>query len=701
MFKPVEMYKINVVTLRRYRDVLLTYLHEKGVLELKELDTNVDAISEFLGRESPGEAYRKASSYSISISRLADFLDRYRRKLKGGIKAVFFPKERSRRSYRYECPKKLISDVESFLSKVEPEIKEVESRISNLISDIDKIKVAIETLELLSNLDLDVHYMRPTRLLEISVGLVDRHKFEPMVAELKRATNDAVVATVRELEDRILTIVAVLRRDFDRVNPVLAKYSFERIDVPEGRGTPVEVLDDYRSKLAEKEEELEAVEDEARALADRYYEDVIFYKELMENERDKGSALTMLLRTKSTFVLSGWVPSSRLEEVVEGVKRMTEGKAYVEVSKPSEKDTENVPIKLRNPGWLAPFEMITEMYGVPRYDEIDPTPIIAFTYSFFFGFMLTDFFYGLIVAVIAALLVKGHRKLRDGTYRFAYTLLWSSMFTMGMGILFGSYFGNAGDVVVRYLTGNPNFHFPRIADTLRDPIFVLKLALAVGLAHLFTGYTLGFMVKLRNGDKRGAVLDQLSWMLIILGITLLAVKVKMVGEALFGVGILLFAIGEVVNNGGLAGLLIISDFFGFVGSWLSYARLMALALATSGIAMVVNILSKMVWGMGIGPLKIGIIMGIVVFIGGQLFSTAINALGAFVHSLRLQYVEFFGTFYSGEGRPFRPFSSRREVSKVEVSAGSDREGDGVRGNGNEDGMGTRMECPHLQTEVLF
>ena len=131
---------------------------------------------------------------------------------------------------------------------------------------------------------------------------------------------------------------------------------------------------------------------------------------------------------------------------------------------------------------------------------------------------------------------------------------------------------------------------------------------------------------------------------------------------------MLFAIGEIAANGALAALLLISDFFGFVGTWLSYARLMALALATSGIAMVINVLADMVWGIKISIVPLGIVIGAIIFIGGQLFSTAINALGAFVHSLRLQYVEFFGTFYSGEGKPFSPFKSKREVSELELEA---------------------------------
>ncbi|WP_297505004.1 V-type ATPase 116kDa subunit family protein, partial [Thermococcus sp.] len=311
-----------------------------------------------------------------------------------------------------------------------------------------------------------------------------------------------------------------------------------------------------------------------------------------------------------------------------------------------------------------PFEMLTEMYGVPKYNEIDPTPIITFTYSFFFGFMLTDFMYGLIIAIIAALLVKGHRKFNDGTYKFAYTLLISSFFTMAMGVIFGSYFGNALDLA--------GLTVPRVWDTFQDALVVLQLALAIGIAHLFTGYTVGFIVKLRNGEIKDAVLDQLSWMLIILGLTFLFLAsrdpgLSMPGKVLFGAGLVLFILSE-LKNGALAALLVISDFFGFVGSWLSYARLMALALATAGIAMVVNILTQMVWGVSIGPVPIGIVIGIILFAGGQLFSVAINALGAFVHSLRLQYVEFFGTFYSGEGKPFQPFRAKREVSELEFEA---------------------------------
>ncbi len=501
-------------------------------------------------------------------------------------------------------------------------------------------------------------------MIEIVVGTVERNRFKPpLVEEVTEATAKRAVIVSKELKDKVLAVFVFLRKDYEKANPILAKYSLERIEVPEGgEGTPRELIRAYEEKLSEKEEELERARKDAEALAGKYYDDVVFYQELMENERDKATVLPMLARTNMTFALTGWLPRKNVPEVLEGIKRVTGGKAYINIREPTEDELDEIPIKLRNPSWARPFEMLTQMYGVPKYNEIDPTPIIAFTYSFFFGFMLTDFMYGLIIAIIAALLVKGHKKFNDGTYKFAYTLLVSSFFTMGMGVLFGSYFGNALDLA--------GFSVPRVWDTFRDALVVLELALAIGIAHLFTGYTVGFIVKLRNGEVKEAILDQLSWMLIILGITTLFLGTRnpafeMPGKALFGAGLVLFVLSE-LKNGALAALLVISDFFGFVGSWLSYARLMALALATAGIAMVVNVLTQMVWGINIGPpVPIGIVIGLVLFVGGQLFSVAINALGAFVHSLRLQYVEFFGTFYSGDGKPFEPFRAKREVSELE------------------------------------
>ncbi|HDZ36379.1 MAG TPA: V-type ATP synthase subunit I, partial [Thermococcus sp.] len=150
MFRPEEMVKIEVITLNRHKDSLLTYLHENGVVEIRELDVKIAQ------RDSPNEYHRKAASYSITISRLVDFLKAYRKSQGGGIKEFIFPKERGRKKYRYEGVEKLIKDVEGFLAVVEPEIKAVEGKITATQTEIERIKNNITVLELLSALNLDV-----------------------------------------------------------------------------------------------------------------------------------------------------------------------------------------------------------------------------------------------------------------------------------------------------------------------------------------------------------------------------------------------------------------------------------------------------------------------------------------------------------------------------------------------------------------
>lgn len=663
MFRPNEMLKLEVITLNRYKDSLLTYLHETGVLELREVSVEVAQ------RDTPNEFYRKAASYSIGLSRLVEFLGSFREESGGGIKGFIFPEEPRKESYRYRGIEALIKDVEAFLEEAEPEIKSLEGRINAVSTEIERIKTEINILELLEELNIDVSYLRGTDFLEIVTGTVEKDKYGPMLDEITRTLEGKVAHVSRETKGAYLVVIATLRRDFDRINPILAKYSFSRLEVPEGRGTPRELIRELVGRLGEKERELEELRKEGKELARKYYDRLVFYQEITENERAKANALGMLARTNMTFALRGWAPKEAVPAIVEGIKKLTDGKAYIKTSEPDESELDEIPIKLRNPGWARPFEMLTEMFGVPKYNEIDPTPILAFTYSFFFGFMLTDFMYGLLMGIVAFLLVRGHSKLDDGTYRFGKVLLWSAAFTMLMGAVFGSYFG---DALIK-IGGVLGFNVPYVVDSLRDALPVLIMALVIGLVHLFVGYAIGFVVKWKNGDRMGAITEQLSWMLIILGISLLALSLRNaafrnIGMGAFGAGFVLFVIAEMKSDlpAVMKLLMVVSNFFGFVGNWLSYARLMALAAATSGIAMVINILTGMIWGFKLGPVPLGILIALVLFVGGHIFSTAINALGAFVHALRLHYVEFFGTFYSGEGRRFEPFRAERKVSKLEL-----------------------------------
>ncbi|HIP89528.1 MAG TPA: V-type ATP synthase subunit I, partial [Thermococcus paralvinellae] len=200
MFKPEEMVKIELISLNRYKDRLLTYLHEEGVVEIRELDV------EIAQKDVPNEFYRKATSYSIGISRLVEFLKAYKEEKKGGIKEFFFPPMKSRRKYKYRSIEDLIRDVEKFLEKVEPQIRRLESEISSINTEIERIKSDIAVLELLSALNIDVSYLRPTKKVEIVVGFVDRDKYPSLIEELTKTLEGRVAHVPKEFKTRYLAV---------------------------------------------------------------------------------------------------------------------------------------------------------------------------------------------------------------------------------------------------------------------------------------------------------------------------------------------------------------------------------------------------------------------------------------------------------------------------------------------------------------
>lgn len=206
-------------------------------------------------------------------------------------------------------------------------------------------------------------------------------------------------------------------------------------------------MKEYLKKFVEKEKEFEEVKKEVLKFVEKYYDDVLFYKELVDNECDKLMVLLMFVRINMMFVFIGWVLRLDVQKIFEGIKRIMEGKVYINVCELRKEEFEEMFVKFKNLGWVRFFEMFIEMYGVFRYDEIDLMLIIVFIYLFFFGFMFIDFFYGLIVGIVVVFLVKGYKKFNDGIYKFVYILFWSVFFMMFFGVFFGSYFGNVVDIM--------------------------------------------------------------------------------------------------------------------------------------------------------------------------------------------------------------------------------------------------------------
>jgi V/A-type H+-transporting ATPase subunit I len=443
------------------------------------------------------------------------------------------------------------------------------------------------------------------------------------------------------------------------IDMIFSTYSIKRVQVPEIEGKPGVVLPELMQRKQELEGRKEKYIEHARELHSVWSKKLYILKELLEIEAEKSAAFRKMAATKNVIAIEGYYPANKEKEIF---NRLLPFERVVIKAK----DPEGEPsIRLSNSGFFKPFESLTELYGLPKYQEVDPTKFFAVFFTLFFGIMMTDFVYGLFIAVIGYMLARMVKE--GGVHDVAAILFYGGLSTAACGVAFGSYFGD-------FATGGDylNLSLPKVVDPLYGAMEILIFSLAIGLIHLIVSNFLGFYQRNKNVSMRSAVIENLSWLLLMFGIIgaslclVLGTSTQVI--TLVAGGPIIISIAIVMANGlkdGMAGLITgFMSFPGFMGNWLSYARLLAMALSTAGIGMVVNLFASMMWGIKLGGLQIGVLFGVLMFLGGHLFNMAINGLGAFVHSLRLHYVEFFSYFYDADGKKFEPLQIKRTYTKI-------------------------------------
>lgn len=383
---------------------------------------------------------------------------------------------------------------------------------------------------------------------------------------------------------------------------------------------------------------------------------------------DKYNILSELEQSNHVFVISGYIP----EEDCKSLEKMCERIAgcYVEFG---DVNPEEAPVKLKNNRFAEPAQGIVSMYSTPSHSDVDPTPILAFFFYFFFGMMFSDAGYGLVLVLAIGIVLKvfkPDKKMRNNLKLFQYcgvsTIMW--------GLVFGSIFGDAPATFYNVFTGaditmKQLLPWPTL-DPQKDALLLMVISIAFGLVHILIGMGCKFYICWKQKNYMAALFDTGLWMLMLVGFAVLAVGmittelVMLIGVVIViscGVGLILTQgrdkkgiVGKAI--GGLASLY---DITSYISDLLSYSRLLALGLTTGVMAQVFNMLATM-----LGTSIPGIIFMIVIFIVGHLVTIGLNALGSYVHTMRLQYVEMFSKFYEGGGTPFEPFSLNSKYFKT-------------------------------------
>ena len=664
MFKTARMRKIRIVTLDKYVAPTVDALHEQGLVQISDISDSVQQDPELAELVTPAKSTQytgKLSSLLMKTNGISELLGNSLSEghgIKDLIKSFVSPDLPVQKSVEDLDTEAFIAKAEETLSQVESKTHVIEGKLSALDSETSELQSNKSLASHLSNFDMDLALLKDSKYTSTTVGRINVESASEIKTKLSNLTDELDVYTVPSDDKEYVNIVVVTLKEFsDDVYATLRKFDFEKIEIGNVEGTPQQIISNADARLKTIESERATVKSELRVVAEQWDDEILALKEQIENEKEKNEILSAFVQTKDAYMLEAWVPVKDTEKVEQLVETTSEGHCAFELIEIEGTDDEDVPILQQN-GWYAkPFEFLVDMYSPVRYNEIDPTIFVAIMFPIFFGFCLTDAVYGLIVSLIGVVLLRGLGKIKPSMNAFGWILIWSGLWAVILGLITNGFIGDFPERIM-------GFRLPTVfapVEAFVHPDTILIIAIAIGIIYTNIGFIIGAIDNMRYGNKKEAIGSQFCWFVLEAGVILLALgylmpAIGMIGMALGGV-LIIACIGMLVYANGAYGVM---DIFGFMGDVLSYARLLALCLATGGIAMTVNILAQMVDNMI--PF-VGIILAVIIFIGGHIANFAFQVLGAFINALRLNYVEFFSQFFMGGKGKFEAFKASRTFTK--------------------------------------
>ncbi len=545
---------------------------------------------------------------------------------------------------------------ESDWRKLCADCRETDASIGENRNRILKLSSQLEQYELWRDLDFNSSELSHLKRVSYAAGTVSKRYEAQLYKELEESGMDYCPVQVSQKQQETNLFLLFHKEDEASVLGMLKKYGFSKLnlDLSEKPATRIQLLQDEMDRLQEEHGILlKKAEKMAESLP--YIERMYDY---ITSVKDRKSSMVKLLSTCKTFIAMGWVPSEAAVEIQRKTQEEFKDSCVI-IEEPGEDD--QVPMLLENNKVVEPFEAVTSMYALPTHSEVDPTPIVAPFFMLFFGMMMADIGYGLIMLVGSLLFIK--LKEPEGELgKLARLAFICSFPTIIFGVLYGSFFGGAENLIFKNWEGLPALW----VDPVDNPMSVLIVGMVLGVIHIFTGLGVKAYCLIRDGHFIYAVTDVFSWYALIIGLIWM-----FIGPFAKGAGTALAIIGAVtiLLTAGRDNKSIVGKFFGgvyslygitsYLGDVLSYSRLLALGLASGLIGWSFNLLIGLLGG-GV----VAILFGPIIFLGGHTFNFLIGVLGAYVHTSRLQYLEFFGKFYEGGGTAFQPLKIKTKFIKL-------------------------------------
>ena len=526
--------------------------------------------------------------------------------------------------------------------------------LANISGEIDSNKEEIANLEIYRkelskwlNIKESLGNLKAFRTAKFFLGTVAKKNFEPLKDKLRNFEH-TYIEEISDESSQINIMLLTSNTEEKELKNELKTYSFTETNFD----FDTSFTDEYE-KTKNREEELKKANEKLKEKVEKLLKlipKLLIQKEYLDNALIRETVVSNFKATDTVNIIEGYIPLDMEEEFKKIVNKNSNKSNYLEITE-VDKDDEEVPILLKNSGITGLFASITQMYALPRYNEIDPTAILSIFYWIFFGMMVADFAYGLILFILSglALMIGKFDENKRKFLKFFFALSFS---TMIWGLLYGSAFGD----LIKLPT--------QVLDSSKDFMSIFILSIIFGAIHLVIALGIKAYILIKNGHFMDVIYDVFLWYLTLTSLIILLLAgrfglseftknifiacavIGMLGIVVFGARDAKTLVGRI--GGGLYSLYGITS---YIGDFVSYLRLMALGLAGGFIASAINIIVKMLVSKGI----LGIILGIVVFTLGQSFNIFLSFLSSYVHTSRLTYVEFFSKFYEGGGKAFKKF----------------------------------------------
>lgn len=655
------MKKLYLLAVRSRKEALLRELVQRGCVEFSEMEGDIQGTGmEGLLKREDTKLMTLRSQYA-SLTHAVDLLGKY-----APVKSKLL-------SAAPEVAGSVLLDDSGIAGalKIAAAIEGADDRIKRISAEESRQRSLAESLEPWLDLDMPLG-MEGTARANVLIGsFSSKVKLDEVDSALAQASEEAELFRISADKSSQYVALVFIREALGNVQEVLRTYGFAPAGFSGFKGTARETLAAANQELAELAAEKESCVAAIVGESVRR-DDLKLASDRVSTQIAMAEAEGRLYGTDSVVMMEGWMPAEREEELARVFEKYD---CAWDSREPEEDEYPTVPVSLKNNKFSNALNMVTNMYSLPAYGSVDANPIMAPFFILFYGLMMADMGYGLIM-IAAAIVAMAKIKPRGGSLCFCQLLLYGGISTLLMGALTGGFFGDAPYQLVHMFNPASTWEgLPYLFSPVNDSTLVLYGAMVLGVLHLNTGMVVSFVLKCRRGHVVDGLFEEVPLWIILVGGVMMGLKLLGVTDALFGAGKIVLIAGAVLllvgSARGAKGFGIIGAAFGCIyntvtgwfGDILSYSRIMALMLAGGVVAQVFNTIAAMP-ATSSGVNAVTIIVFILIFLIGHGLNFALNLLGCFVHDLRLQCLEFFGKFYEDGGKPFQPLGFKSKYVRA-------------------------------------